>query len=231
MAGLVFDRIIDYCHDSPPTLCTCSLVSRAWLSSARLHLFKERHLLAAAEDGKETIVAFLLARPGINPNVKNKWGRTPLSQAALKGHERIVALLLARTDININVRDHSLGLSPLGFAVMKGHEAVVTLLLARPDVSADSRDNMKQTPLFMAVKRGAAGVVALLLAREDVEVDVTDCWGRTLRSLAEKRGARRGACALAGSVTGERMKLCKSYSESSGPVVPRDIFQCINSEY
>ncbi|KAJ6492022.1 hypothetical protein C8R45DRAFT_990233 [Mycena sanguinolenta] len=42
----VIDLIIDYLHDHPPTLRTCSLISRNWLGGSRYHLFNGLYLSA-----------------------------------------------------------------------------------------------------------------------------------------------------------------------------------------
>ncbi|KAJ7235715.1 hypothetical protein B0H12DRAFT_135040, partial [Mycena haematopus] len=42
----VIDLIIDNLHDHPPTLRTCSLISRNWLGGSRYHLFNGMYLFA-----------------------------------------------------------------------------------------------------------------------------------------------------------------------------------------
>jgi ankyrin repeat protein len=47
----------------------------------------------------------LLARDGVDPDTKDKDGRTPLSLAAGKRQEAVVKLLLARDVVDPNAKD------------------------------------------------------------------------------------------------------------------------------
>jgi ankyrin repeat protein len=74
------------------------------------------------------VVALLLQR-GVNVNVRNSRGQTPLHIAAQNGQLDVVRLLLASQQIDVNARDQQ-GSTPLHLASEKGHVEVVQLLVA-----------------------------------------------------------------------------------------------------
>ena len=51
----------------------------------------------------------LLDKEGVDPNVKDTGGQTPLSWAAGNGHEAVVKVLLDREGINPNSKDTEWG--------------------------------------------------------------------------------------------------------------------------
>ena len=60
-------------------------------------------------------------------DLKDSYGRTPLSWAAEKGHEAVVKLLVETGKVDVDSKDRH-GQTPLSQAAGKGHEAVVKLL-------------------------------------------------------------------------------------------------------
>ncbi|KAJ9646983.1 hypothetical protein H2199_001969 [Coniosporium tulheliwenetii] len=128
--------------------------------------------------GHEVVVKLLLARDDVDANLKDSYGRTPLSRAAAGGHEAVVKLLLARDDVDANSKDKE-GRTPLLLAAWKGQEAVVKLLLARDDVDANSKDSYGRTPLSRAAWNRHEAVVKLRLARDDVDANPKDSYGQT----------------------------------------------------
>jgi ankyrin repeat protein len=66
-----------------------------------------------------------------SPNLKDSYGRTPLSWAAIRGHEAVVKLLLETGKVDADSKDSG-GQTPLPWAAFSGHEAVVKLLLHSP---------------------------------------------------------------------------------------------------
>jgi ankyrin repeat protein len=81
----------------------------------------------AAENGHEAVVRLLLATTGVDPDLRDSDGRTPLSRAAQKGHEAVVKLLLAQERVKKNSVDNY-GMTPFFLATRKRHEAVIRVL-------------------------------------------------------------------------------------------------------
>ncbi|KAE8327260.1 ankyrin repeat-containing domain protein [Aspergillus sergii] len=79
--------------------------------------------------GTERVVSLLLLQRGVNVNVQDSRGQTPLHIAAQCGHLGVVRLLLTTEHIDVNARDHH-GSTPLHVASEKGHVEVVQLLVA-----------------------------------------------------------------------------------------------------
>ncbi|KAL5585678.1 hypothetical protein FOVSG1_013370 [Fusarium oxysporum f. sp. vasinfectum] len=122
-------------------------------------------------------------------DVKDEWGRTPLSYAAAQGHEAVVKLLLATDKIDADSKDIR-GRTPLSFAAGRGHEAVVKLLLtdSTGNVKPNLEDEWGRTPLSHAAGRGHEAVVKLLVADNRVDPDAKDQEGQTPLSFAACRG-------------------------------------------
>ncbi|OBT65133.1 hypothetical protein VE03_04735 [Pseudogymnoascus sp. 23342-1-I1] len=139
----------------------------------------------AAKLGLQYLLRGLLIGPGeINgADVKDDFGRTPLSWAALHRQEEAVMLLVERADVNADSKD-KYGRTPLSRTAERGHASIVKLLAERDDVDADSKDNGGQTPSSWAGGGYGPGiiepgVVELLVYREDVEADSKDDKGQT----------------------------------------------------
>lgn len=83
------------------------------------------------EDSKQ--LQNILAFPGIDPNIQNSDGETPLHLAAARGHTDMVRALLAHPDIDPNVRD-DMGYKPLGYAA---NSETRNALINHPDTVND----------------------------------------------------------------------------------------------
>jgi ankyrin repeat protein len=143
----------------------------------------------AAENGYNAIVHLLLAKDGVDPDLKDsQFGRTPLSWTAGGGHETVVKLLLETDKIEVNSKDKS-GRTPLSWAARGGHETVVKLLLETDKIEVNSKDNLGRTPLWWAAERGYGAVVKLLLETDKIEVNSKDSqFGQTPLSWTAERG-------------------------------------------
>jgi len=112
----------------------------------------KRLLVSAAESGDLAKVKRLVVDCGIDPNIQDDSGETPLHYAAGGGHPDVVKLLLER-GADPNVKDYN-GRTPLHIAAENCHVHEVKVLLvdvARVllDYGADPtiRDNKGRTPL------------------------------------------------------------------------------------
>jgi ankyrin repeat protein len=117
-------------------------------------------LFFAAGFGDLAEVKRLVVGCGVNPNIKDKDGNTPLHYAAREGRLKVVELLLEHgADPNIQDKD---GWTPLHYAAWKRRLKVVELLLehgADPNI----QDKDGETPLHLAAWDGHLDVVKFLL--------------------------------------------------------------------
>ena len=143
-------------------------------------------LCYAAYHGHVAIVRELLSVPGIDVNLAQHFGGTPLYLAAQRGHATVVDLLLSARGINPNLAV-LVGATPLCIAAEKGHEAIVESLLKFPSIQVDACRDDGVTPLLMATQKGNPGVVELLL-RADARVNVTFADGTAPLHVAVNKG-------------------------------------------
>jgi hypothetical protein len=99
---------------------------------------------------------------GQSLDLKDSYGRTPLSWAAERGHKAVVKLLL-ENGAKLEAKS-KYGRTPLSWAAMRGHEAVVKLLVEK-GAGLEAEDEYGQTPLSWAAMRGHEAVVKLLLEK------------------------------------------------------------------
>ncbi|SCV44938.1 related to ankyrin [Fusarium fujikuroi] len=152
--------------------------------SVRLGRVTGLHL--AAYFGLHEEAAELLSN-GMEPDVRDGWGRTPLSYASEEGHVVVVSQLL-RYQVDPESRSDDGGLfSPrtaLSHAARQGHAEVVTVLLRVGHVNPDSTlsesgGESSRTPLSFASEAGHVAVVKILLEQKGVNPDLK---GPTLRT-------------------------------------------------
>jgi hypothetical protein len=87
----------------------------------------------AAYFGLGSMIIALL-KSGHDADLKDSYGRSPLSWAAGNGHAAVVELLLARDGVDPDSKDTD-GRTPLSWAAENGHTAVVELLQSRDVLS------------------------------------------------------------------------------------------------
>jgi hypothetical protein len=130
-------------------------------------------LIDAAKNGDIGRVHELLDS-GIDPNIKNYDGNTPLIEASFYGHIYIVESLL-RYDANPNIKNF-FGYTPLINAILDGHTDIVGLLL---DNDADPNIiNNHGTALIEASRDGHTNIVGLLLDH-GADPDIQEKYGKT----------------------------------------------------
>src|SRR5438445_13062706 len=111
--------------------------------------YDERSFLEAALDGNTPVVALFL-KAGMNPNLRDSHGATPLLVTAAGGRSETARLLLAN-GADIHAKDNR-GWTPLIFAVFNGDLDLVKVMFNHgADVSARGQGGF--TPLMVAAVR------------------------------------------------------------------------------
>ena len=83
---------------------------------------------AASIHGHVEVVKLLLAHAGINVNVKDKHGHSPLSLGCLSGHVPVIQVLLKDAWVNVT-QDDKEGCTPLWRAAFFGKHEIVEWLI------------------------------------------------------------------------------------------------------
>lgn len=135
----------------------------------------------AVQFASEDIVDILLtSAPGLDVNVGDKMGATPLILAAHRGREEIVARLIHH-EANVNAYT-VIGTTALHSAAEQGHVGIVALLLEK-DAEVNRQDSAGFTPLALAVQADNLEMVALLV-RSGASMTLLDQFGRTPLELS-----------------------------------------------
>lgn len=130
-------------------------------------------LLRSVEKGDLKAVALLLSS-GMDIDVRDERGWTPLMVSSFNGNEEI-ALLLIRNCADIHAKDTG-GYGSLHWAAFNGYGNVVKLLIEK-GADTNARSNHGWTPLLQAATRGhliAAG--QLIAGGADVNLATSDGW-------------------------------------------------------
>jgi len=125
-----------------------------------------------------------LVKHGADVNARNRYGATPLHEAADGGNASVVELLLD-SGADLNARN-GLGSTPLHVAAYKGNLSIVELLLRR-GADPNSRNMYGSTPLHEAASNSHAGVVRLLL-ENGADPSIRNKDGKTALNLARESG-------------------------------------------
>lgn len=132
-------------------------------------------LFWAAEYNHEETLKVLCQYTGIDLNVRDENGRTPLHVAALFGNEIAVNQLLSYHAVDKNVKDDK-GWTPLITAIHFAPESVCKALIECEQVSTNEPNSQTgQTPLHIAVLHsGTAGIVEMLLRQNKTHPNLLD---------------------------------------------------------
>ena len=119
---------------------------------------------------------------GVNPNIENTQGKTPLYWAAFNKNDKIVKLLLNKgADPN---RADMEGISPLYWAAYTKNNKILELLLAK-GADPNIEDEEGKTPLYWAAFTGNSEATKILL-QYGANPNKPDIKGDTPLSIAEK---------------------------------------------
>lgn len=110
---------------------------------------REKLLLKYVELGYVKGVQEMLGM-GVNPNIQNLYGMTPLMIASMCGHESIIRVLLESRDINLEVTN-GFGLNALMIATYYGQPNIVKTLL-ESGFHLNTKDHYDRNLLDIALK-------------------------------------------------------------------------------
>ena len=128
------------------------------------------------------VVDTLLSAPGIDVNLANAQGETPLMLAAVKGNLELVKKLVAR-DADVNRE----GWAPLHYAASAGleHSVEIAAYLLEESAYIDATSPNGSTPLMLAAQYSNEAMVKLLIA-EGADVSLRNQQGLTAVDFARK---------------------------------------------
>lgn len=116
-------------------------------------------LFLAIRDDAPRVLELLLGWPGINLNLANPAGETPLMMAALRGNLAVMKRL-----VGLGAAVHKDGWSAIHYAAT-GPSAEAVAWLLEQGAPADARSPNGSTPLMMAARYGSERAVDVLLAQ------------------------------------------------------------------
>lgn len=129
--------------------------------------------LKSAESGDKKVLNAFLAS-GVDIDLCDERGWTPLMISSFNGNEEIAQLLITR-GANIGVKDKS-GYSPIHWAAFNGYSSVVKLLITK-HADLDAQSDHGWTALLQAATRGhLATCGALIAGGANVNLSSNDGW-------------------------------------------------------
>ena len=156
--------------------------------------------LDSERSGVRRIEGKILNYPGINVNITDNHGNTPLHWAAWWGNKYWLwdmAFLDKRDDgvfpeneeLKINAQNND-GMTALHYAAKLGRGMCTDYLVYRSDIDLNIKENLAgNTPLHEAAKNGHTESVKFLLAHEDINPNLRNAAGFTPLQLALQGGA------------------------------------------
>ena len=139
-------------------------------------------LNAIDSDSMDAVHVFLSC--GIDLEVKDERGWTPLMIATANGNEKLT-LLLIHCGARLMARDIN-GFTPLHWAAFNGMSGVVELLISR-EVDVNSQSRFGWTPLMQACTRGHLSVCSILVA-SGANINLSNSEGSTALHIAASKG-------------------------------------------
>lgn len=139
-------------------------------------------LKAVENENMDAVHVFLSC--GIDLEVKDERGWTPLMIAAANGKEKLTELLI-HSGARLMAKDVN-GFTPLHWAAFKGMSNIVKLLISK-EVDIDAQSKFKWTPLMQACTRGHLEVCSILIAA-GANMDLANSEGSTALQIASSKG-------------------------------------------
>ncbi|OHE96458.1 pfs domain-containing protein [Colletotrichum orchidophilum] len=126
----------------------------------------------------------VLLRNGFQKEIRDNYGRTPLSRATVTGKVAALRLLL-KHGADIETKDAN-ERTPLLLATLAENESVIKVILHH-GADIGTRDSQGMTPVLLAARRGNVHLVQLLIGH-GTDIEARDLNGRTALSWAASSG-------------------------------------------
>ncbi|KAK6189883.1 hypothetical protein SNE40_001857 [Patella caerulea] len=123
-----------------------------------------------------------LITTGLEINLQNKLGETPLYLATKYRSGGVVKTLLNSYDCDVNLSDKE-GITPLHLAVEQ-NDVGIFKLLHHHGATVNKQNNHGRSPLHLAIQNGNADIIDILLCNHGCDVNLSDTKGITPLMLA-----------------------------------------------
>ncbi|KAL3866107.1 hypothetical protein ACJMK2_043440 [Sinanodonta woodiana] len=127
----------------------------------------------AARGGRVDVVRSLI-ESGVDTDLPDMFGRSPLYLAARFGHQNVVTELLRVENVDVNYKEKKYGFTPLHIATERRHASVVEILCQHRDIRVNLSDKIGRTPLHIAAANGDKHIMKHLLTFQSDPRCVTD---------------------------------------------------------
>lgn len=144
-------------------------------------------LMAAILTKSEPQALALIAKPGIDVNIKDHQGNSALFLAVNQQNLTLAGKILEKRHCDVNITGH--GKQPLlHVAVVNNSPAMLKLLLAHKDINVNQRDSVNNSALHLAVLGRRIDCVDALLAKTGLDVNCLDRQGWSPLHIAISNG-------------------------------------------
>ncbi|KAG4106115.1 ankyrin repeat-containing domain protein [Neocallimastix lanati (nom. inval.)] len=144
-------------------------------------------LIWAIKKKNRQIIDILLKYPGIDVNVYDKYGNSPLLLTAI--HNDIATMKRLITDFKVNVNaKNCFGNTSLIIATDKKLVEITNLLIDNNDTDVNISNNNKITALMYAIFKDCYDIVYKLLKHPKLDINAVDNKGNSVLMLASKKG-------------------------------------------
>ena len=143
----------------------------------------EPNIFKATENGMIQSIQYLIEHNGVDFNLTNDNGLTPLIIACQKGHLDIVQYLIEKEHANVDTIDNDKQ-TPLMWAALCGHFHIVRYLVEVPKANKDLFNKKGLSVLHLAVEGGSLQIVKYLIEKIHMDVNMPTQDGISPLSIA-----------------------------------------------